>query len=100
MTMDCQFHIKMYALKGDGTGSSSVLPYQLILRVVGIAEAGPKNVWMGDFDTIAHAKHAAVALFATVTPFDATDTYWSVPAATTTAQETLSTVFTATFAQA
>ena len=66
-----RFMIKQYGLKGDGSGPTGTLPYQLILRVVGVSEASPKNVWMKDYDTVADAKVGAAALFATgvVTPW-------------------------------
>ena len=95
--MTFQFHIKQYGLKGDGSGALGT-GWQLILKVIGTNGASEKNVWLGDFDTIAHAKFAAVSLFtaANVSPFDISDTYWSPAAAATTAAEVLSTVFTHT----
>jgi hypothetical protein len=56
-----QFHIKQYGLKGDGSGATGSLPFQLILRVVGVAEASPKNIWVKDYATLAAAKTGAVA---------------------------------------
>jgi hypothetical protein len=87
-----QFHIKQYGLKGDGSGTSTPYPFQLILRVVGVSEASPKNVWMKDYDTIADAKVGAAALFAT-----GTTTPWVDTPASPNTVESLSAVFTPTF---
>jgi hypothetical protein len=117
--MTMQFQIKQYGLSGDGSGLSGAIAggtvqtaYNLILRITGSSEASVKNCWLCDYDTVAHAKHAAVALFA-IPNIDATDTYWDTPAATSSAwdaaatpslrvgaHDVLSTVFTPTFAQA
>jgi len=61
-----QFHIKGYGLKGDGSGYAGAYPFQLILRVVGVSEASPKNVWLNDYDTVAHAKTDAASVFSSV----------------------------------
>ena len=97
-----QFFIKQYGLKGDGSGPTGTLPYQLILRVVGVSEASPKNVWLKDYDTVADAKTGAAALFAT--PSIGTTGNWTnspsvagVPVADSIAVESLSYVFTPTF---
>jgi hypothetical protein len=59
-----QSYIKGFGLKGDGSGLAGSFPYQLTLRVVGVAEASPKNIWINDYDTVAHAKSDADTLFA------------------------------------
>jgi hypothetical protein len=116
LPVQAQFQIKQYGLSGDGSGITGAVigtvttAYALILRVLGTSEASVKNVWLGDYDTVAHAKHAAVAFFATPN-IDATDTYWDTLAATSTAwdaaatpalrvgaHDILSTVFTPTYA--
>ena len=97
-TLTVQYHIKQYCLKGDGSGSSSALPYQLAIRFVSETQAAAKYIYLGDFDTIAHAKYAAVAFLTNgwLSTFTTGDTYWSPAAAVTTAAEVLSTVVTAT----
>lgn len=90
-----QFHIKQFGLMGDGSGVS--LGYQLILRVVGVAEASPKNVWLADYynatlsTALTAAKAGGAGLFAT-----STVTPWVDTPATGVA-ESLSAVFTPTF---
>ena len=87
-----QFYIRRYGTTGDGADLVAVFPptsFQLTLRVVGVSEASPKNVWLKDYTTLALAKIGAAALFATgvVTPWaDNTNSY-----------ESLSAVFTPTF---
>jgi hypothetical protein len=89
-----RFFIKQYGLQGNGLGPTGSYPYQLILRVVGVSEASPKNVWLKDYDTVADAKSGAGSLFAT-----GSFTWVNSPsgAADAVADESLSTVFTPTF---
>jgi hypothetical protein len=78
-----QFYIKRYGTTGDGLGGVGAYPFQLTLRVVGVSEASPKNVWLKDYDTLADAKTGAASLFATgtVTPWvDNTNSYESLSA--------------------
>jgi hypothetical protein len=94
-TVSVQYQIKQYGLQGNGAGALGALPYQLIIHFLSESEASVKNVFLGDFDTIAHAKYAAVAFLTNgwVTgTFSTADTYWSPAAAVTTAAEVLSTV--------
>jgi len=90
-----QFFIKQYGLQGNGAGPTGSYPYQLTLRVVGVSEASPKNVWLKDYDTLADAKTGAAALFATgtVTPWVNSPS----GAIDSAADESLSAVFTPTF---
>jgi hypothetical protein len=87
-----QFYIKRYGTWGDNADLTSAYPptsFQLTLRVVGVSEASPKNVWLKDYTSLALAKNGAAALFAsgTVTPWvDNANSY-----------ESLSAVFTPTF---
>ena len=89
----------MYGLKGDGSGPVGALPYQLTLRVVGVSEASPKNVWLKDYDTVADAKTGAASLFATgtVTPWVNSPSVAGTPVADSSAVESLSAIFTPTF---
>lgn len=84
-----QFHIKQYGLKGDGSGAVGANPFQLILRVVGVNEASPKNVWLKDYASLAAAKTGAGSLFST-----GTVTPWVDNASST---ESLSAIVTPTF---
>jgi len=99
-----QWMIKQYGLQGNGAGPTGSVPYQLILRVVGVSEASPKNVWMKDYDTILDAKVGAIAIFASTSPvnYSAAGTggtngaYWTDSGmATTGTVESLSQTFTA-----
>ena len=92
-----QFYIKGYGLKGDGSGYAGSYPYQLTLRVVGVAEASPKNIWINDYDTVAHAKTDAESLFSSLGAGSEswTDTYTTEGGAVF--AESLSTTFTPSF---
>jgi len=57
-----QFYVKQYGLMGDGSYTGD--GWQLTLRVVGVSEASPKNVWLRDYVSLAAAKTGACALFA------------------------------------
>jgi len=87
-----QFHIKAYGLKGDGSGVTGNYPYQLILRVVGVSEASPKNVWLNDYDTVAHAKTDAATVFTSAGAAGVTWTDSGSPVV-----ESLSSIFTPTW---
>ena len=78
-----QYFIRAYGTTGDGVVPSS---FELTLRVVGVSEASPKNVWLKDYTTLALAKTGAAALFAsgTITPWvDNANAYESLSAAFT-----------------
>jgi hypothetical protein len=59
--MTCQFHIKQFGLQGNGAGVTSAAPFQLIFRILSTSAASERNVYVGDYATLAAAKTGAVA---------------------------------------
>jgi len=92
-----QFYIKGYGLKGDGSGYIGSYPFQLTLRVVGVSDASPKNIWINDYDTVPHAKTDAESLFSSLGAGSEswTDSYTTEGGSVY--AESLSTVFSPTF---
>jgi len=92
-----QFYLKGYGLKGDASGFAGAYPYQLTLRVVGVAEASPKNVWLNDYDTAAHAKTDAASVFTSLGAAGVTWTDTFTLEGGSTVNESVSSYFTPTW---
>jgi hypothetical protein len=72
-----QFRISTFNMFGDGSGVHGSYPYQLWLRVLGVAEASAKNIYINNYDTVAHAKADAFSVFGANFVGGVSGTYWT-----------------------